>query len=50
VLLTAATRDKEAVVQATLDLSEIAAARSAWGVFRDRRPDLYGALKRLDGN
>ncbi len=28
---------------------EIAAARTAWGVFRDRRPDLYAALNRLDG-
>lgn len=23
-------------------------ARIAWGVFRDRRPDLYTALNRLD--
>ncbi len=29
--------------------NKIAAARTAWGVFRDRRPDLYAALNRLDG-
>ncbi len=42
-------RDTEAVITAALDLAEIAAARTAWGVFRDRRPDLYTPLQRLDG-
>lgn len=28
-------------------LHRVAAAR--WGVFRDRRPELYGALVTLDG-
>ena len=31
------------------DLGEIADFRREWGVFRDRRPDLYGPLLTLDG-
>jgi N-carbamoylputrescine amidase len=37
-------RDAPAVLTATVDLDAIAEARAAWGLFRDRRPDLYGAL------
>ncbi|HEY1425347.1 MAG TPA: N-carbamoylputrescine amidase [Caulobacteraceae bacterium] len=37
-------RDEEGVVTATFDLDFLAAHRAAWGFFRDRRPDLYGAL------
>jgi N-carbamoylputrescine amidase len=37
-------RDDEGVVAATVDLDFLAAHRAAWGFFRDRRPDLYGAL------
>ena len=48
-LVAVAGRDEQAVVTATLDLDEIATARTAWGVFRDRRLDLYAALNRLDG-
>jgi len=44
-----APREGEAVITATFDLDENAARRAAWGVFRDRRPDLYGALISLDG-
>ena len=40
----------EAVVSATFDLDVLAAQRAAWGLFRDRRPDLYGALQTLDGS
>jgi N-carbamoylputrescine amidase len=28
----------------------LAALRSSWGLFRDRRPELYGALLTLDGS
>jgi N-carbamoylputrescine amidase len=42
-------RDGEAVLTATFDLDEIANMRASWGVFRDRRPDLYGTLLTLDG-
>jgi len=37
-------RDDEGVALATFDLDFLAAHRAAWGFFRDRRPDLYGAL------
>ncbi len=33
-----------AVITAGFDLDAAAAARRSWGVLRDRRPDLYGAL------
>jgi N-carbamoylputrescine amidase len=48
-ILASAGRDHEAIVVADLDLAEIAERRRAWGVFRDRRPDLYGVLQTLDG-
>lgn len=44
-----ADREREAVITATFDLDELRAYRNAWGVFRDRRPDLYGPLLTLDG-
>jgi N-carbamoylputrescine amidase len=37
-------RDDEGVVSATFDLDFLATHRAAWGFFRDRRTDLYGAL------
>jgi N-carbamoylputrescine amidase len=37
----------EAVLTATFDLDELRRYRHAWGVFRDRRPDLYGPLMSL---
>jgi N-carbamoylputrescine amidase len=43
-------RAKEGVTTtATFDLDEIAKARASWGLFRDRRPDLYGAIVGHDG-
>jgi N-carbamoylputrescine amidase len=42
-------RDGEAVLTATFDLGELRRLRSSWGLFRDRRPDLYGPLLTLDG-
>ncbi len=44
-----APRDAQAVITASFDLEEIRAARAAWGLFRDRRPDLYGPVATLDG-
>jgi N-carbamoylputrescine amidase len=44
-----ASRDADAVLTHSFDLDEIASARSSWGIFRDRRPDLYGRLATLDG-
>jgi N-carbamoylputrescine amidase len=43
-------RDGEAVLTATFDLDEVRARRHAWGVFRDRRPDLYAPILTLDGS
>jgi N-carbamoylputrescine amidase len=48
-LLTAANRSSEAVLTATFDLDAIARQRASWGLFRDRRPDLYRSLLTLDG-
>ena len=31
------------------NLDELSIARSSWGLFRDRRPELYGPLTTLDG-
>ena len=42
-------RDEEAVITARFDLDAVRGQRQSWGVFRDRRPDLYGPLMRLDG-
>ena len=36
--------DREGVAVAEFDLDEIAKARASWGIFRDRRPDLYGPI------
>jgi len=44
-----ASRTEETVLTATFDLDAIAHIRASWGVFRDRRPDLYGPLLTLDG-
>ena len=42
-------REAEEVLTATLDLGAIAELRASWGLFRDRRVDLYGAVGTLDG-
>jgi N-carbamoylputrescine amidase len=49
-ILAEAGRDAEAVVLATVDLDQIEAARRSWGLFRDRRPELYAPLMTLDGS
>ncbi|KAJ4841970.1 hypothetical protein Tsubulata_020128 [Turnera subulata] len=49
--LVATANDKEeAVLVATFDLDNIKSKRHSWGVFRDRRPDLYKVLLTLDGS
>jgi N-carbamoylputrescine amidase len=48
-LTAAADRHSEAVLTSRFDLDECRAYRESWGCFRDRRPDLYGALATLDG-
>jgi N-carbamoylputrescine amidase len=42
-------RDDERVLIAEIDVEANRAVRAAWGLFRDRRPELYGALTTLDG-
>jgi len=41
-------RTEEGITTATFDLDEIAKQRTSWGLFRDRRPDLYGPLTSHD--
>lgn len=44
-----ATRDEQGIALATIDLDAVAERRRSWGIFRDRRVDLYGRLSGLDG-
>lgn len=44
-----ADRMTETVLTTTFDLDAVREYRRAWGVFRDRRPELYGPLMTLDG-
>ncbi|MBK1670504.1 N-carbamoylputrescine amidase [Rhodovibrio sodomensis] len=48
-LLAEAGEDRETAVAATFDLDALANQRAAWGLFRDRRPELYDPLLTLDG-
>ncbi len=47
--LAEADRASEAVLTASFDLDEVRRYRQAWGVFRDRRPDLYYPILSFDG-
>ncbi len=44
-----ANEEDEALLLAEFDLAAAAELRDNWFVFRDRRPELYGALTSLDG-
>ncbi len=48
--LVEADRSEQTVLVATIDLDAAADARRAWGLFRDRRPELYGPLNQLSPN
>lgn len=48
-ILLEASRDKEEILYQTYDLNAVDLSRVDWGVFRDRRPDLYKTLLTLDG-
>lgn len=41
-----AATDRREVITASFDLSALRERRAGWGLFRDRRPDLYGVLSR----
>lgn len=45
-----ADRVSESIVTASFDLKQIREYREAWGVFRDRRPELYAPIMTLDGS
>ena len=47
--LVEANETDRAVITATFDLDAIRAQRASWGLFRDRRPELYGPLMTSDG-
>lgn len=44
-----APRQGESVITGSFDLDRLAAERAAWGLFRDRRPDLYVPILSVDG-
>ncbi len=46
-LVAAAGRDEEAVLVHSFDLDRLAEERAGWGLFRDRRPELYQRLFKL---
>jgi N-carbamoylputrescine amidase len=41
-------RSEEGVTISKFDLDQIAKMRASWGLFRDRRPDLYGPIRSHD--
>jgi N-carbamoylputrescine amidase len=45
----AAAEDQEAILTAQFDLPALRLQRAGWGLFRDRRPDLYTVMMTLDG-
>jgi N-carbamoylputrescine amidase len=48
-ILAQASRTEETFACATVDLDELELARRSFGLFRDRRPDLYQSLLTYDG-
>jgi len=44
-----ADRSSETVLVHSFDLDEVARTRDYWCMYRDRRPELYGAIATLDG-
>jgi N-carbamoylputrescine amidase len=48
-ILTEADRNTEGIITAEFDLDQIADYRRYWGVFRDRRPEMYQMLLTNDG-
>lgn len=48
-ILAAAGRDEESIITSQFDLDQLDRQRLDWGVFRDRRPDLYKIICSSDG-
>lgn len=49
-IIAKADRCTESVIIADYDLHSLHMQRIAWGVFRDRRPELYDTLMTKDGS
>lgn len=49
-LIVEADRTSETVLLAEFDLDAIDKQRAEWGIFRDRRPEMYSAIMTSDGN
>jgi len=49
-ILAKADRTSETFISHAFDLAEIRALRAEWGLFRDRRPDLYDPILTMDGS
>ena len=49
-LLAEADRDSSGVLVRELDLAVMREERLSWGIYRDRRPEMYGPLLGLDGS
>lgn len=49
-MLVESDRVSQDIITAELDLEMMRRERAAWGLFRDRRPDLYGDILSLGGN
>jgi N-carbamoylputrescine amidase len=45
-----APRDAEAIIAHGFDTDQLRRLRASWGLFRDRRPDLYGPLATYGGD
>jgi N-carbamoylputrescine amidase len=48
-ILAQSDRESQDIISAELDLEMMRNERAAWGLFRDRRPDLYSGVLSLDG-
>jgi N-carbamoylputrescine amidase len=47
--IVASANDQETILTQPFDLAKLRRDRAGWGLFRDRRPDLYTTLMTLDG-
>ncbi len=47
-LICQASRDKQEILMHTFDLDEIAEHRRNWGIYRDRRPNMYSSILKSD--
>ncbi|GKX67872.1 N-carbamoylputrescine amidase [Inconstantimicrobium mannanitabidum] len=49
-IVTQADRENQTVLVAEFDLDDIREMRRSWGVYRDRRPEMYGPIMSLDSS